>query len=117
MPTTAMAAPPVSTGSGLNVVPAAGQIKATLLASSSHPGKAKAVPALPAKFMHPHELELAKIKASAGFSSGAFTTGQDPLAMVCQPARSDPSLTDRVRRRVRTSPSRDVTGNFRQPTL
>jgi len=59
MPTTAMAAPPVSTGSGSNGVPAAGQVKATLLALSSHPGKGKAVPALPAKFMHPHELDLA----------------------------------------------------------
>src|SRR5438309_3770543 len=63
IPTTA--APLVSSGSGSNV-PAVGQVKATLLVASSHQAKAKASPALPAKFMHPRELQAAKIKAAGG---------------------------------------------------
>ncbi|TMD93107.1 MAG: hypothetical protein E6I73_00920 [Chloroflexi bacterium] len=47
-------------------MPAVGQVKATLLVASSHQAKAKASPALPAKFMHPRELQAAKIKAAGG---------------------------------------------------
>jgi len=65
IPTTATAAPGVASASGPSEVPAAGQVKATVLAASPHLGHAKASPPLPAKFMHPDELRTAKVKASA----------------------------------------------------
>src|SRR5437660_5726040 len=79
IPTTA--APLVSSGSGSNV-PAVGQVKATLLVASSHQAKAKASPALPAKFMHPRELQAAKLKAA----SGSRPAPTQPAAPIAAPA-------------------------------
>src|SRR5260370_38430775 len=65
MPTTATAAPSVSSPSGPNVLQAVGQVQASALTGGPHQGKGKNSPALPAKFMHPDELRTAKVKAAA----------------------------------------------------
>ena len=80
-PTTTNAAPLVSFSSGSNV-PAVGQVKATLLVAGSHRANAKASPALPTKFMHPRELQAAKLKAA----SGARPAPTQPAAPTAAPA-------------------------------
>src|SRR6266852_5247641 len=64
-PTTATAAPSVSSASGPNVLQAVGEVQASVLTASPHKGQGKAASPLPAKFMHPDELRTAKVKAAA----------------------------------------------------